>query len=314
VPDILAIGEPLVELAAEERGPLARSSTFRRGWGGDTFNCTVAAARLGASTGYITRVGDDPFGTAFLRLCQEEGIDPSHVITDRTAYTGLYMIAIDEEGSHSFTYYRRGSAASRLTPKEIDEGHIGEAKVLHTSGITQAISDSALAATDHAIEAARARGVTVSYDANIRPALRPVAFLRTVFEATAGRADIVFLSREDMGHLYGPVSVEEAVARLLDLGAGVVVVKSGYEGCVVASAETAPQHCSPWSAEVVDPSGGGDAFAGAFLVQRVLGGASLAEAGRFANAVGALVVAGLGAVASIPTRARVAEFMATPAG
>jgi 2-dehydro-3-deoxygluconokinase len=309
VPDIIGVGEPLVELAAEQRGPLASVTRFRRGWGGDTFNCIVAASRLEASTGYVTRVGDDPFGGALLRLCHEEGIDSSRILTDPEAYTGLYVIALDEEGRQSFTYFRSGSAASRLEPAQVDEGYIQSARILHTSGITQAISDSALAAADRAIDAARRHGVLVSYDVNARPALRQISLLRAAFESTAPRADVLFLSGEDVAHIYGDISAEDAARRVLDLGSGVVVVKSGQAGCLVASHEEGLHPCPPWPVEVVDPSGGGDAFAGAFLVEWGLRGASLNEAGRLANAAGALTVAGLGAVAPIPTRARLQEFM-----
>lgn len=82
MPEILSIGEPLVELAAEEHGPMEAVGWFRRGWGGGTFNCAVAAARMGASVGYVTRVGDDHFGRAFVELCRDEGIDASGTIVD----------------------------------------------------------------------------------------------------------------------------------------------------------------------------------------------------------------------------------------
>jgi 2-dehydro-3-deoxygluconokinase len=309
VPDIIGLGEPLVELAAEERGPLGSVRRFRRGWGGDTFNCVVAAARLGASSGYMTRVGDDPFGRALLGLCVEEGIDASRIITDPESYTGLYLIALGEDRRHAFTYFRVGSAASRLHPDEIDEEYIGAARILHTSGITQAISDSALAAADRAIEVARRSGIVVSYDANLRPALRPIPLLRENFGTTAPRADVVFLSGEDIAHLYGDIGAEEAATRVLDLGSPLVVVKSGQAGCLVALRDEGLYVCPPWPVELVDPSGGGDAFAGAFLVEWLLRGATLADAGRLANAVGALTVSGLGAVTPIPTRQRLEEFM-----
>jgi 2-dehydro-3-deoxygluconokinase len=313
MPEILSIGEPLVELAAEEHGPLEAVGRFRRGWGGDTFNCAVSAARMGASVGYVTRVGDDPFGRAFMDLCHDEGIDASGSVVDPRGYTGLYIIAF-HGGRHVFTYYRKGSASSRLHPDDIDRLHIGQARILHTSGITQAISDSALAAVEVAIDAARRRDVVVSYDANLRPALRPIPFLRTVFESSVPRADIVFVSLEDITHLYGDVPDEEAARTLLDLGARVVVVKRGQDGCLVATKDQGSTVCPPWRVDVVDPSGGGDAFAGAFLVEWGLRGAELPDAGRFANAVGALTVAGLGAVAPIPTRARLLEFIGRAGG
>lgn len=306
--DVVAVGEPLVELAAQERGPLEEVTRFRRGWGGDTFNCVLAVARMGGAPGYVTRVGDDPFGEAFVRLCERERVDASRVVRDGDGYTGLYVIALDEAGRHGFTYFRRGSAASRLAPDDVDEPYVASARVLHTSGITQAISDSAAAAADRAVDVARHHGVLVSYDANLRPALRPVAFFRRAFEATVPRADVVFVSGEDLDHLYGDDDPERGVRRILDLGARVVVLKQGDEGCVVATGEEL-RRCPPWPVELVDASGGGDAFAGAFLAEWALRGASLEAAGRVANAVGALAVRGLGAALPIPTRDELETFI-----
>lgn len=309
MPDIVGIGEPLVELAAEERGRLETVGRFRRGWGGDTFNCMVAANRMGASVGYVTRVGDDLFGRDFLARCKEEGIEGSSVLVDPTRYTGLYLIALAENGEHSFTYYRRGSAASGLDPGDVDEDYIASARILHTSGITQAISDSAFAASEHATSVARRHGLLVSYDPNVRPSLRPGSFLQALFEATAPRADVVFLSRDDIRHLYGNVDPQEVATDLLARGPRVVVVKSGQEGCLVAARDGGLQTCPPWPIDVVDPSGGGDAFAGAFLVEWGLRGLPLRDAGHVANAVGALTVSGLGATGPIPTRVQVQEFI-----
>jgi 2-dehydro-3-deoxygluconokinase len=314
MPDIIGIGEPLVELAAEDRGRLEGVNRFRRGWGGDTFNCMVAATRMGASTGYVTRVGDDPFGRDFLVGCRDEGIESSSILVEPTGYTGLYLIALAEDRQHSFTYYRRGSAASRLGPHDLDEDYIASARILHTSGITQAISDSALAASEEATSMARRHGVLVSYDANVRPSLRPMSFIEALFTATVPRADIVFVSGDDISYLYGTADARDVATDLLARGPQVVVVKSGAEGCVVASADTGVRTHSPWSVEVVDPSGGGDAFAGAFLVEWGLRGASLSDAGRLANAVGALTVSRLGASRPIPSRAQVAEFMRSSSG
>lgn len=89
-PEIVALGEGLVEFAALERGRLEQVTTFRRGCGGDTSNFVVAAARLGASAGYITRVGDDDFGRACLALWQTEGVDISQVIVAPDSFTGIY--------------------------------------------------------------------------------------------------------------------------------------------------------------------------------------------------------------------------------
>ncbi|MBI3975891.1 MAG: sugar kinase [Armatimonadetes bacterium] len=306
--DLIALGEPMVEFAATERGRLSQVATFHRGWGGDTSNLAVAAARLGASVGYITRLGGDEFGRSFLTLWAQEGVDASRVLVDPAAFTGVYFIALAEDGSHDFTYYRAGSAASRLRPEDIDAAYLAAARVFHTSGITQATSDSAQAAVDRAIEVARAHGVTVSYDLNIRPRLRPLAELGAVVEATLRRADIIFLSLEDAAHLYGDLPAEAVVERMLAPGPRLAVLKLGAQGCLIASAEGIRIRLPAWPVEPVDATGAGDAFDAAFLVEW-LRGQPLEEAGRFANAVGALTARGLGAVGPLPRRGEVEAFM-----
>jgi 2-dehydro-3-deoxygluconokinase len=312
MPDIVALGEPMAEFAATERGRLSTVTGFRRGWGGDTSNFVVAAARLGASSGYITRLGGDEFGRSFLDLWQREGVDASQVIVEPDGFTAVYFIALDEEGRHSFTYYRAHSAASRLSPADLDAGYLARARVVHTSGITQAISATAREAALAALRLARERGVTTSYDANVRPRLMALDELRrTVLEAFA-LADIVFLSTEDAGHLFGDAPGGEVVGHILRLGPRAVVLRQGPAGCLVGTAQGQLTAVPGWPVAAVDATGAGDAFNAAFLIQW-LAGAPLDQAARFANAVGALVTTGLGAVAPIPRRAQVEAFMAQAA-
>lgn len=308
MPEILALGEPMAEFAATERGRLSTVETFRRGWGGDTSNCIVAAARLGAGAGYISRLGDDEFGLSFLDLWRQEGVDASRVIIEPHAFTAVYFIALDRDGRHSFTYYRAGSAASRLSPADLDAGYLSAARVLHTSGITQAISGSARETAVEAMRLARAREVIVSYDANVRPRLMPLDGLRATIIDAFGRADIVFLSVEDAEHLYGPLPADAVVDRVLARGPKVAVLRQGAAGCLVAASDGRRVAVPGWPVEAVDATGAGDAFNAGFLVQW-LGGADLEQAGRFANAVGALTTRGIGAVAPIPRRAQVEAFI-----
>ncbi len=306
--DIVALGEPLAEFAAVERGSLDEVFTFRRGWGGDTSNVVVAAARLGASAGYITRVGDDAFGRAFLRLWEQEGVDTSRVVVDPEAVTGVYFIARSDRG-HSFTYYRAGSAASRLRPGDLDPAYLSQARVVHTSGITQAISPTAREAAAAAMDMARRSGVLVSYDLNLRPRLAPVTRLRALVADAVPRADIVFLSEEDAAHLDDRRPAPAVAADLCACGPRLVVLKRGAAGCLVVAAAGGRWEVPSWPVEVVDATGAGDAFDAGFLVEW-LRGAPPEAAARLATAVGALAASGLGAVAPLPTRADVEKFMA----
>ena len=113
--------------------------TYVRGFGGDTSNMAIAAARLGARAGYVSRVGDDAFGRSLLRLWADEGVDTRGVTTDPAAPTGVYFVTHGPAG-HEFSYLRAGSAASRMEPATLPVDVIRGARVLHVSGISQAIS------------------------------------------------------------------------------------------------------------------------------------------------------------------------------
>ena len=113
MPDIISLGECMVELFSEE--PIARAGSFRKAVGGDALNTLVAAARLGASTGFVTRVGDDPFAPFLLESWRAEGIDVSHARFVE-GFNAVYFISLLPGGEREFTYYRSGSAASTMTP------------------------------------------------------------------------------------------------------------------------------------------------------------------------------------------------------
>jgi 2-dehydro-3-deoxygluconokinase len=306
-PDLVALGEPMAEFAAETPGRLGEVRLFRRGYGGDTSNVVVAAARMGARGGYVTRVGDDEFGRAFLALWRAEGIDTRQVIVEPGSRTGVYFIARHAHG-HDFTYYRGDSAASHLSPADLDRAYLAAARVLHTSGITQAVSPSSRQAAEAAMQIVRSFGGAVSYDVNYRPALWPPETARPAVEAACAQATLVFLSEEDAAALYAGAAPEDAAARLLGLGPQLVVLKRGARGCLILAA-TGERHDLPgWPVEAVDTTGAGDAFAGAF-VAAWLEGARLDDAGRLANAVGALTATGVGAVEPIPRRPQVMAFI-----
>jgi len=136
--DVVSLGEPLYEFSQIP----GESGRYLQGFGGDTMNCAIAAARQGAKTGYITRLGDDEFGRQFLQLWRAEGLDISGVGIDPQAHTAVYFITHGPAG-HVFSYLRKGSAASRMRPADLPLELIRKAKFFHTSGISQAISDNA---------------------------------------------------------------------------------------------------------------------------------------------------------------------------
>ncbi|MBW3624972.1 MAG: sugar kinase, partial [Armatimonadetes bacterium] len=168
MPELLSLGECMIEFFAEE--PLDAAEAFRRAYGGDTFNMLTAAARLGTRSGFVTRVAEDAFGRYLLNAWEREGINTGYVRRGGS-FNGVYFIATREDGEREFTYYRRGSSAAQLEPSDLDGIAFAQIRAFHTSGITQALSDSARATAREGLKRAKAAGCLASYDLNFRSRL-----------------------------------------------------------------------------------------------------------------------------------------------
>ncbi len=168
--DLVCLGEAMIEFNQAPGDP----TRYTAGFGGDTSNCAIAAARIGARSGYITQVGDDVFGAQLLALWRDEGVDTAGVRVLAAGETGVYFVTHGAQG-HAFTYRRAGSAASRMAPDDAAFApciqQVGRASMLHVSGISQAISASACAVVVAAIERARAQACA----GGLRPQLSPAA-------------------------------------------------------------------------------------------------------------------------------------------
>lgn len=301
--DIVSIGEAMVEFNQVRPG----APEYLQGFGGDTSNAIIAAARQGARTAYVTRLGADDFGDRLMALWRLEGVSTEAVVRDPQAPTAVYFVTHGAEG-HAFSYLRAGSAASRMTPAELPEALIRGAKFLHVSGISQAISASACDTVFAAIEIARAAGVRVAYDANLRLALWPLERARAILRATIAQCDLFLPSLDDAERFAGLSDPDAVIDWCLRAGAPVVVLKLGRAGAVLATPR-GRSRVPGWVVDVVDATGAGDCFAGALLA-RLAADADLPAALRYANAAAALTTTGFGAVAPIPRPAQVQALMA----
>ncbi len=304
MPDLLCMGEPMLEFNQQAPGPDGRL-LYLEGHGGDTSNAAIAAARSGASVGYVSAIGQDGPGESFLALWARERVDASTVIRRADAPTGIYFVTHGPQG-HAFTFYRTGSAAALYRPLEVPDAAIRAARILHVSGISQAISASACDAVFHAIAVARAAGVAVSYDTNLRLRLWPAARAAAVIHAAIGMADIALPSLDDATALTGlsdPDAVTDFYLRLCPL----VVLKCGAAGCIVATPEGRAR-IPGRRVTAVDATGAGDTFAGSLLARLLAGDTPLAAA-TYANAAAALSTTGYGAVAPIPHAEAVRRFL-----
>jgi 2-dehydro-3-deoxygluconokinase len=291
--DIVSIGEPMIEFNQTRAG----DPHYLQGYGGDTSNMIVAAARTGARAGTITRIGDDEFGRMFLELWRSEGVDTRGVAVDGDAHTGVYFVTHGPRG-HAFSYLRAGSAASRMHPKDLPLELLREARFVHASGISMAISASAADTVLAAFDAARAAGAQLSFDSNLRLKLWPLSRASALIGAAAGAADFFFTSLEDaraLARLQDPDGMLDWAHRL---GARNVLLMLGAEGAI-ASDGAKRERIAGFKVKAVDATGAGDCFCGATLA-RLAAGDSLFEAARYANAAAALKTTGYGAVAPLP--------------
>ncbi len=304
--DITAIGEPMVEFNQTRPG----ESTFLQGFGGDTSNAIIAAARTGARTAYVTQLGDDEFGRMFSDLWQTEGVDCSAVDIDPSAHTAVYFVTHGSRG-HGFSYLRAGSAASRMRPEQLPTELVQQSRILYASGISLAISASACDTVMTAFDLARTSGNKTAFDPNLRLKLWPLARARALTAAAAALSDYFLPSLEDAVMLSGIDDETGIIEWSHRLGARNVLLKLGERG-VLASDGHRIEYLGGHRVHAVDATGAGDCFCGSFLA-RISAGDSIWEAARYANAAAALSTTGFGAVAPLPRRAEVlAMFQNVP--
>lgn len=298
--DILCLGEPMLEFNQQPDG------NYLPGHGGDTSNTAIAAARQGASVGYITNLGADTFGNSFMDLWSAEGVNTAGVKQVNDADTGVYFVSHGATG-HEFSYFRAGSASSRMLPADLPIQELKSCKYLHVSGISQAISNTAADTVFEAINVVKAAGGKISYDTNLRLKLWPIERARAVTHAAMSQCDVALPGLEDAQQLTGLTGPDEIADFYLRLGAHIVALTLGADGTLVATADKR-ERVTGRRVEAVDATAAGDTFDGAFLARLVAGDTAF-EAARYANAAAALSTQGYGAVAPMPQQAAVKAFL-----
>jgi 2-dehydro-3-deoxygluconokinase len=288
-PDVVALGETMVLFLAQQPGLLREANTFSRHVAGAESNVAVGLCRLGCTSGFISRVGDDEFGRAIAFRLRGEGVDVSRLIVDEQAPTGVLFRDRREFGAVDVVYYRRGSAASRLSPSDLDGAYIAGARFLVLSGITPALSESCKETVFAAAELARAAGVTVVLDPNIRLKLWTIDRARAVLRDLAGHSDVVLPGLDEAQLLTGADDAIAAAKELHALGPRRVVVKLGARGSLAVDDDGIVEVEAMQIPRVVDPVGAGDAFAAGLLAGQ-LKGMDLAQSMALAARCGAFAM------------------------
>ena len=303
--DIVCMGEAMVEFTRMNRSK--NEALYIRGLGGDTSNCAISAARQGVKVAYLSAVGDDQFGKIAIDTWLTEGIDVSQVFVDPNSPTGIYFIDPVPKG-RNFTYYRAGSAASRMSSISSSQTILSRTAILHLSAITQAFSIAPNEPSFEAIDIVKKNGGRISYDTNLRLNLWGLEEARRVINKTLTQADILLPSLDEAQILTGLDNKEDILNFYLQFEPEILALKCGSEGAIVIF-EGRKEYIPALNVNAIDTSGAGDTFAGAFLAQ-IIQGESPFEAARFAVVASGISVQGYGAMAPIPNRKQVLRAMA----
>lgn len=294
IPDVLVIGEILVELSSTE--PLDAGTALTLNFSGDALNSAAAAAAAGAHTALLARVPDDDLGDRLLDRVVALGIDTSQVRRVAGQH-GLYLQHADPSGAREFTYVRRGSAGSGLGPGDVPLDLVARVGAVLASGIASAISP--LSAKAVRVAASNARCFV--YDPNWRPRLVDAAgaadhlrvlapYTRLVTPAWPREAQLISDSEDPL----------EVSAALRQLGVQAVALTRGAEGVLLDDAGQIIEVPVIPAPMVVDQTGAGDSFAGTVTARLALGD-NLQDAVRLGVAAASLSVGGLGGTGHVAT-------------
>jgi 2-dehydro-3-deoxygluconokinase len=305
--EVVTFGETMGVLAADDLGPLRNGHRMVLGMAGAESNVAIGLRRLGHSVAWAGRVGTDPIGRLVLRELRAEGVDVAHAVDDDGAPTGFMLKVHRTTATSEVIYSRRGSAGSRLCAADLVPELIAQARVLHVTGITAALSASAREAVNAAVDIANAHNVSVSLDVNDRRALWSETDARTAMRELAPRCQFLFASEHEAALIVGARPPDDAARALAALGPVHAVVKRGNLG-YVACIDGVMHSDVAFNVPVVDPVGAGDAFVAGYLASW-LDGADAAAALRTANLTGAFAVAVPGDWEGLPTRAELAAFV-----
>ncbi|MFJ3705627.1 MULTISPECIES: sugar kinase [Streptomyces] len=312
--DVLTFGETM--LAAQLPGSLAVGAQARTTVAGAESNVAIGLARLGHRAAWAGLVGDDEPGRLVLRTLRGEGVDITRAATRATAPTGAMLREQRVADLVRVHYWRSGSAASLLTPADIEPALGDGARVLHLTGITCALGPGPLEAARAAAAHAHARGWTVALDVNHRQRLWTAEEAGTALRPLLPHVTVLIASDDELPVVSGafsdsPDGEERAVDALLDSGVREVVVKRGGEGAAYRDRQGVRHSVPALRVPVRDTVGAGDAFCAGYLSGLLDG---LPPAGRLAraNTLGAFAVASDGDWEGLPRRDELGLLAAAP--
>lgn len=308
--DITAVGEILIDLTQSGVNELG-IPVFAANPGGAPANLAVAAARLGASTAFIGKVGTDSYGTFLRNTLIDNKVDVSGMITDQTSRTTLAVVAVDRHGERTFSFYRNPSADVNLRADEISDEQLKATRILHFGSVSLT-TDPARGATLHAAKAAKEFGAIISYDPNYRASLwsDEATAIERMLEPL-NMVDILKVSDEELPLLTGTEDLDKGSQWLADKGIALILVTLGANGAYYRFGSHTG-HIPGVKVKVGDTNGAGDTFFGATLSQIAKFGKlsditvpQLENILTIANRAAALTTSRHGAIPAMPTYSEV---------
>lgn len=299
MPELVTMGETMAVFVPDSAGPLRYAPGFRLRMAGAESNVAVGLCKLGHSAGWISGLGKDELGQYVLNSIRAEGVDTSCVKWDGAHPTGL-MIKQLSAGETSVFYYRKGSAASHYGPEDLPLDYLADAKIIHLSGITPALSESCLAAVERMAEFANEKDILLSFDPNIRKKLWVSRDFVPLMKKLLFSCQIALLGLDEAEMILGIREPEEIVRILTENGVQYIAIKDGGNGAWCAQ-NGQLLHIPPEPCRCIDPIGAGDGFNAGFLAG-ILEGRDLAQCGKMGAVAGAMATETLGDIDGYPSK------------
>lgn len=317
--DVICMGELLIDfVATQENVSLSQSPGFVKAPGGAPANVAVGLQRLGLTSSFVGKVGDDPFGQYLRRTLDDTGVDTTHLLVDPQARTTIVFVSVWDDGHKDLCFFRNPGADMMITPDEITEEIFESARCFHYGSISF-IDEPSASAQRKALNIARRRGMMISYDPNLRPTLWPSEDrAREVIQDGFRHCHLAKIAEEEWEVATGKTDLDAGLQAVLDKGVELVVVSRGSDGALVTNGDYRIE-LPALQVEVLETIGAGDGFIAAMISRMLpererLGSLAaidkdlMEEALGFAMCVGALTCTKVGAIPALPTLAEVETF------
>ncbi len=302
--DIVSFGEILIDFTVIENDT-SNKKLFEQNPGGAPANVLVAATKLGMTTAFIGKAGNDNHGIFLKETLVNQNVNSDNFILDDNYFTTLAFVDLDKNNERTFSFARKPGADTQMNISELDEDIIKNAKIFHVGSLSLTHNPSR-ETTHYAIDIARKNNSFISYDPNYRETLWADKD-EAIFHMKSINSDIIKMSEEEIELLTDKSSYEEAAVVMLEKGCKVVVITLGAKGCFICT-NNGSVLVPGYKSNIVDTTGAGDSFFGAFLSKLVLHDKledisleKLKEYGVFANATASLCVQSTGAIPAMPS-------------